>query len=234
MSTKRTALITGSLKGLGLETGKHLLKLGYAVIFTGRAHERGDKLIKELNNRDASFIELDVSDPLSIQAALDSALKTHPKIDVLINNAGIMGDEELPTDSLIDSANALNEVFQINTIGPFLTCQILVPLMKKNGFGRVVNVSSGMGQLNEMGNGYPAYRLSKTALNAVTKIFAAEARETNVLANSVCPGWVRTDMGGPDAERSLEEGIETIVWLATLPEKGPSGAFFRDKKEIRW
>ena len=119
-----------------------------------------------------------------------------------------------------------------NLIGPFLLCQTLIPLMQ--GRGRVVNVSSGMGQLSEMGGGFPAYRMSKAGLNALTRIFARELEGTGVKVNAVCPGWVRTDMGGAGAARSVEEGVATTVWLATLPDDGPSGGLFRDRKPIPW
>ena len=146
--------------------------------------------------------------------------------DILVNNAGIMTRE--------DSASAIEATFKTNALGPFLLCKVFVPGMVQRGFGRVVNVSSGMGQLSQMNSGYPGYRMSKTALNAVTRMFADEAQGTDILVNSVCPGWVRTDMGGANAARSIEEGADTIVWLATLPEGSPSGGFFRDRKAIAW
>jgi NAD(P)-dependent dehydrogenase (short-subunit alcohol dehydrogenase family) len=121
-----------------------------------------------------------------------------------------------------------------NVYGPLLLCQALVPLMEANGLGRIVNVSSGMGQLSDMRSGNPAYRLSKTALNALTGMVAAQVRSRNILVNSMCPGWVRTDMGGLEAPRSVEQGADTAVWLATLPNEGPTGGFFRDRKPIPW
>ena len=123
---------------------------------------------------------------------------------------------------------------ETNVYGPLLVCQALVPLMEQNGYGRIVNMSSGMGQLSDMGAGNPAYRLSKTALNAVTAMVAAGVRGSNILVNSMCPGWVRTDMGGSGAPRSVEQGADTAVWLAMLPEGGPTGGFFRDRKLIPW
>jgi NAD(P)-dependent dehydrogenase (short-subunit alcohol dehydrogenase family) len=112
--------------------------------------------------------------------------------------------------------------------------QVLVPLMKKNGYGRIVNMSSGQGQLSERGIGTPAYRLSKTALNALTRTLAAELNGSGILVNSMCPGWVKTDMGGPDAPRTVEQAADTAVWLATLPDDGPNGGFFRDRQAIPW
>jgi len=156
-----------------------------------------------------------------------------------VNYAGILldprDDAKGGTSSSQNSpAEMVEATFRTNTLGPYQTIQLAVPLMKRAGFGRIVNVSSGMGQLSEMAGGYAAYRISKTALNAVTKIFAEENMGTNVLVNSVCPGWVRTDMGGPGAQRTVEQGAETIVWAATLPDDGPTGGFFRDKKRIDW
>jgi len=109
-----------------------------------------------------------------------------------------------------------------------------MPLMKKRKYGRIVNVSSGMGQLSEMGGGYPAYRISKAALNALTRIVSEELKGEGILVNSACPGWVRTEMGGPQGQRTPEQGADTIIWLATLPDDGPTGGFFRDRKPIAW
>ena len=160
---------------------------------------------------------------------------TFGRLDVLINNAGIFPD---PTpgkgqDSVFDARlETVRRGLETNTVAPLRLCQILIPLMQ--GKGRVVNVSSGMGQLSEMNGCCPGYRLSKTALNAVTRIFAEEMRQTGVKVNSVCPGWVRTDMGGPGANLSVEEGTAGILWAATLPEDGPSGGFFRNCEPIPW
>jgi len=160
-------------------------------------------------------------------------LREFDRVDVLVNNAGIMIDGEEP-NALPEYASVIQRTFATNALGPYLLCRALVPAMVKNNYGRVVNVSSGMGQLSEMNSGYPGYRVSKTALNAVTRMFADETRGTDVLVNSVCPGWVRTDMGGKGATRSIEQGAETIVWLATLPDGSPTGGFFRDKKPMAW
>jgi len=126
------------------------------------------------------------------------------------------------------------DTLETNLIGPLLLAQALVPLLKRNGYGRIVNVSSGQGQLSDMGVGTPAYRVSKTALNALTRTLAAELKGSGILVNSMCPGWVRTDMGGAGAPRTVEQGADTAVWLATLPDDGPSGGFFRDRRPIPW
>jgi NAD(P)-dependent dehydrogenase (short-subunit alcohol dehydrogenase family) len=154
-------------------------------------------------------------------------------VDILINNAGIMAD---PRGARLASASldVMRETLETNVLGPLALMQALLPIMKKRNYGRIVNLSSGLGQLTGMGNGTPAYRISKTALNALTCIVAAETAGSNILVNAACPGWVRTDMGGPDAPRTVAEGADTAVWLATLPAGGPTGGYFRDRKKIAW
>jgi NAD(P)-dependent dehydrogenase (short-subunit alcohol dehydrogenase family) len=236
-SEKRVAVVTGALKGLGLQTARELAAQGYRTVLTGRDEKRGREVAAQLaeDGREVSFLTLDVSDPHSIERFAGDVLKKFGRVDVLVNNAGISVDDPADRDAPAEKqAVKIEATFRTNTVGPFLLAQRLVPQMIRNGYGRVVNVSSGMGQLSEMDGGYPAYRMSKTALNAVTRIVSADAAGHNVLVNSACPGWVRTDMGGPGAPRSLEQGAETIVWLATLPDGGPSGGFFRDKQPIAW
>jgi NAD(P)-dependent dehydrogenase (short-subunit alcohol dehydrogenase family) len=181
------------------------------------------------------FHPLDVTDDASIRALADYLRQDLGRLDVLVNNAGIFPDP--PPGSGRDSVfaadlEAVRRGLETNVIGPLRVCQALIPLM--NGHGRVVNVSSGMGQLAEMNGCCPGYRLSKTALNAVTRIFADELKATGVKVNSVCPGWVRTEMGGEEAPLSVEEGAAGIVWAATLPEDGPTGGFFRQGQPIPW
>jgi NAD(P)-dependent dehydrogenase (short-subunit alcohol dehydrogenase family) len=128
----------------------------------------------------------------------------------------------------------VKELLETNLFGAWRLTQALLPLLRRSGHGRIVNLSSGMGQLEEMGGGAPAYRVSKTGLNALTRIFANEEADSGILVNSVCPGWVRTDMGGSGARLSVEEGADTAVWLATLPDEGPTGGFFRERDQIPW
>jgi NAD(P)-dependent dehydrogenase (short-subunit alcohol dehydrogenase family) len=178
---------------------------------------------------------LDVTDEQSITQLAAFVRDTFGRLDVLVNNAGIFPD---PTpgsgrESVFDARlETVRRGLETNTLAPLRLCQALIPLMR--GRGRVVNVSSGIGQLSEMNGGCPGYRLSKTALNALTRILADELGATRVKVNSVCPGWVRTDMGGPEATLSVEEGAAGILWAATLPDDGPTGGFFRNAKPIPW
>jgi NAD(P)-dependent dehydrogenase (short-subunit alcohol dehydrogenase family) len=153
-------------------------------------------------------------------------------LDALINNAGVIGDTgRRGTDADLDE---VKEVLETNVFGAWRLTQALAPLLEKSGHGRVVNISSGMGQLSDMNGGAPSYRVSKTALNALTRIFANELEESGVKVNSACPGWVQTDMGGSGAVRTVDEGADTPVWLATLPQGGPTGGFFRSREPIDW
>ena len=158
------------------------------------------------------------------------------RIDVLVNNAGILKEGFSPEDASVFEApiDLVMQTFATNTVGPLRLIEAIVPGMRERGYGRVVNLSSGAGQLSDMGSGFPAYRMSKAALNALTRLTAAELGPGGVKINAMCPGWVRTDMGGPNATRTVEKGAETAVWLATLPADGPSGGFFRDRKPIPW
>jgi NAD(P)-dependent dehydrogenase (short-subunit alcohol dehydrogenase family) len=158
--------------------------------------------------------------------------REYGRLDVLVNNAAILLDEG---QSILDlDPRDFEQTFRINVLGAFLMTQRFAPLLRKSGHGRVVNVSSGAGQLSSMTSYAPAYSTSKAALNAITILFANAMRADGVLVNCADPGWVRTDMGGPAAPRSVEEGADTIVWLATLPDGGPTGGFFHDRKKIAW
>jgi NAD(P)-dependent dehydrogenase (short-subunit alcohol dehydrogenase family) len=230
-------VVTGGNRGIGFEICRQFAKRGggFRVVLTARDEKKGNAAARKLrgDGLEVDFHALDVTDEKSIRALaawLDSNCK---RCDVLVNNAGIMAD---PRGSrVLDSRlETWHETLATNLIGPLLLIQSLVPLMKKNGYGRVVNMSSGQGQLSDMGPGTPAYRVSKTALNALTRTLAAELKGSGILVNSMCPGWVKTDMGGASAPRTVEQGADTAVWLATLPDRGPSGGFFRDRKPIAW
>jgi NAD(P)-dependent dehydrogenase (short-subunit alcohol dehydrogenase family) len=222
----RTVLITGANRGLGLATARALAAQGYSVILTARELAKAEAAAVGIAGARAEV--LDVADPGSI----DALHARVPEVDILINNAAVALDEGI---SVLDVERELVQTtMQTNFRGPLLLCQAYVPGMQQRRWGRIVNVSSGAGQLATMTDYAPSYSMSKAALNALTRQVAAAAKGSGVLVNSVCPGWVRTDMGGPNATRSIDEGIETIVWAATLPDNGPTGGFFRDRKPIPW
>jgi NAD(P)-dependent dehydrogenase (short-subunit alcohol dehydrogenase family) len=232
---QRVALVTGANRGIGFETTRQLAKQGIKVILGSRNPEKGEAAAHKLRQEGLDVIahQLSVTDAGGIKILAELLESDFGRLDILVNNAGILPDGHhgsvLNTD-----LGAIREAMETNTYGPILLAQAFVPLMKKHGYGRIVNVSSGMGQLEDMGGGYTAYRLSKVSLNAVTRILAAELEGTSIKVNSVCPGWVKTDMGGAGATRSVEAGADTVVWLATLPEAGPSGLFWRDRNPIPW
>ena len=238
MTDKRVALVTGANRGMGLEIVRQLSRLGLIAVLAARDLEKGKVAAATLAAEEfhVPVVALDVTDADSIRAAVAEVRGLFGRIDVLVNNAAILMEGLLPEDtSVLDvSGDLVNQTFLTNTVGPLRMIQATVPGMRERGYGRIVNLSSGAGQLAEMGGGFPAYRLSKSALNALTRITAAELGAHEIKINSVCPGWVRTDMGGPHATRTVEHGAETAVWLATLPEDGPTGGFFRDMKPIPW
>lgn len=238
MTDKRVALVTGANRGMGLEIVRQLSRLGLIAVLAARDLEKGKVAAATLaaEELDVPIVALDVTDADSIRAAVAEVRGLFGRIDVLVNNAAILKEGLLPEDtSVLDvSGDLVNLTFLTNTVGPLRMIQATVPGMRERGYGRIVNLSSGAGQLAEMGSGFPAYRLSKSALNALTRITAAELGAHEIKINSVCPGWVRTDMGGLHATRTVEHGAETAVWLATLPEDGPTGGFFRDMKPIPW
>jgi len=237
MTDSPIAVVTGAYRGLGLETCRQLAERGYRVVLTARREVEGHVAAARLADHglDVRFRALDVTDMASVQRLRDELRDELGRIDCLVNNAGIFPDPAPGSEaSSIFHADldTIRRGLETNTLGALRVCQALIPLMEGNG--RVVNVSSGMGQLSEMNGCCPGYRLSKTALNAVTRILADELIGTGVKVNAVCPGWVRTDMGGPDATLSVEEGAQGIVWAATLPDDGPSGGFFRHGEPIAW
>jgi NAD(P)-dependent dehydrogenase (short-subunit alcohol dehydrogenase family) len=230
----RVAVITGANRGMGLETARQLLERGYQVILTARDAAAAEHVRRSLGGLAAHAISerLDVTDRASIAAASRSIHTRCGRVDVLVNNAAILRGEN--DEALSISLDTYRQTFETNLFGVIETCREFVPGMSARGYGRVVNVSSGAGQLTGMSTYAPAYSMSKTALNAFTRILAESYRTRGVLVNAVDPGWVRTDMGGGSAPRSVEKGVETTVWLATLPDDGPTGGFFRDRHQIDW
>jgi len=228
---ERTALVTGGNRGIGLEVCRELGAAGLRIVLGARDAAGGEGAARGLRGGgiDARFEQMDVSSDASVAGCAERLARARVSVDVLVNNAAVY-----PSEPLLDPAtDVLRAVMEINFFGASRTCRAFVPGMIERGYGRVVNVSSGSGSFAEGLPGPHAYSISKAALNAFTVKLAAEL-PGDVKVNSVCPGWVRTRMGGKGATRSVEEGADTIVLLATLPARGPSGGFFRDRKRIRW
>jgi NAD(P)-dependent dehydrogenase (short-subunit alcohol dehydrogenase family) len=236
MAEDRIAVVTGANRGIGFEIARQLARQpGIRVVLTARdeakAREASGRLKRE--GLEVDIQPLDVTRDPGVRAIAEWVEKRYGRCDILVNNAGVMLD---PRGSrVLDSrAQTYRDTLETNLLGPLRMIQAMVPLMKKNRYGRIVNLSSGQGQLSAMGVGTPAYRVSKTALNALTRTLAADLEGSGVLVNAMCPGWVKTDMGGAGAPRTVEQGADTAVWLATLPDGGPAGGFFRDRKPIPW
>lgn len=236
----KVALVTGANRGLGFETSKQLAQKGYKVYMGCRDKKKGQAAADILTSAglNVDFIALDVTKTQDVREILGRLKKNDETLELLVNNAGVFLESDGPTNQLNASLFKVDPVIilktiETNTIGPLKLIQSLVPQMIEKGKGRIVNVSSAMGQLQEPQGGWPGYRMSKTALNSLTCLLSAELEGTDVIVNSVCPGWVRTDMGGKNASRSVEEGVESIIWLATA-EDIPRGKFIQDKKIISW
>jgi NAD(P)-dependent dehydrogenase (short-subunit alcohol dehydrogenase family) len=230
----RVALVTGANRGLGLETSRQLLARGLRVVMTGRDESATQSALHGLGDvaGNAIALRMDVTEPASIEAARRTIEDRFGAVDVLVNNGAVLLFGS--TDVLAIPTDGFRRTFETNLIGAIEVCRVFVPPMAARGYGRIVNVSSAAGQLATMATYAPAYSISKAALNAFTRILAETYRSQGVLANAVDPGWVRTDMGGPTAPRSVRQGVETTIWLATLPDDGPTGAFFRDRRKIAW
>ena len=228
-----TALVTGANKGIGREVARQLAGRGFYMFVGARNRKAGRKAVDEIvkDGGKASFLEINVSDADSVIAAEREFSKMADHLDVLVNNAGIIVDGD---DAILEiSDDLLKKALETNTLGALRVSRAFVPFLRKSKAPRVINVSSGGGQLTGGADGWaPAYCISKTALNGVTSQLAAALPKFAV--NSVCPGWVRTDMGGENASRSVEEGADTIVWLAAEAPHELSGKFLRDRKEIPW
>lgn len=232
MRNAKTALVTGANKGIGFEVARELARMGLRVFLGARNKEAGRAAAEKLQaDGDVAFLEIDVSDADSIRRAADELAGHADRLDVLVNNAGVLLDED--KEALKITPEIFEATLRTNTLGPWLVARAFAPLLKKSREPRVVNVSSGGGQLEDGADGWaPAYCVSKTALNGVTVQLAAALPKCAV--NSVCPGWVRTDMGGENATRSVAEGAATIVWLATDAPHDLSGKFVKDRKVIPW
>jgi NAD(P)-dependent dehydrogenase (short-subunit alcohol dehydrogenase family) len=229
----KTALITGANKGIGYEVARQLARKGFHVFVGARKREAGRKAADEIGKQGgkATFLEIDVADNATVIAAAQQFSKFADHLDVLVNNAGIIVEGD---DAILEVSDELfRKTLETNTLGALRVTRAFVPLLRRSKAPRVINVSSGGGQLTGGADGWaPAYCVSKTALNGLTSQLATALPKFAV--NSVCPGWVRTDMGGPNATRSVEEGADTIVWLAAEALQELTGKFLRDRKEIPW
>lgn len=238
MPDKKIALVTGANKGIGFEISRQLGNQDIYVVMGCRDEGRGEKATAALKDEDldVDLAVIDVDDDDSVERAVAEIIAKHSRIDILVNNAGILIDWDQNAESM--EIDDVRKTMETNFYGILRTTQAVLPHMKKTGYGRIVNLSSTMGSLsyNSGGGGSsaPAYRLSKTAVNGITAIYASDLSGSNIKINSANPGWVRTDMGGQSATRSAEEGADTAVWLATLPDDGPSGGFFKDRQSIDW
>jgi NAD(P)-dependent dehydrogenase (short-subunit alcohol dehydrogenase family) len=229
----RVAVVTGANRGIGLEVVRQLARDGYLAILGARDAGKGAAAAELLRAEglEVEARQLDVSDPDSVTAFGAAVARDHDRLDVLVNNAAIDYDTwQRGVDADLD---VVREAMETNLLGAWRTTQACLPLLRRSARARIVNVSSGAGALTDMRGGTPAYRVSKAALNALTRILAAELRSDRILVNSVCPGWVATDMGGPGG-RPVEEGAASVMWAVRLDDDGPTGGFFRDGRRIDW
>jgi NAD(P)-dependent dehydrogenase (short-subunit alcohol dehydrogenase family) len=234
VADQRAAIVTGANRGIGLEVVHQLAQREYVVVLGSRDLAKGEAAAKKLQAGDRDRIlvrELDVTDQSEIDRLRDEIATTFGSLHVLVNNAAINYDtwQNAPDADL----ELVHETFETNVFGAWRMCQAFIPMLRKSRHGRIVNVSSESGSLATMDGGAPAYSISKAALNALTRQLAAELRRDRILVNSVSPGWVATDMGGPGG-RPVREGAASVVWAVELPDGGPTGGFFRDGRPVPW
>jgi NAD(P)-dependent dehydrogenase (short-subunit alcohol dehydrogenase family) len=228
------ALVTGAGRGIGREVARQLAARGHVVVLTARGGEKAATAARELADETGGTVipqQLDVADPASIEA-MATALRDDPgRLDVLVNNAGVVIDGGVAgADPDFD---AIQATLDTNFFGAYRVTVALLPLLRNSPHPRIVSVSSGMGGVAEMGGWVPGYRVSKAALNAMTRILSTELADDGVLVNSACPGFVASDMGSQwGAKKSVPDGAAGVVWLATLPDEGPTGGFFRDGEPV--
>lgn len=230
----KIALITGAYRGLGFECAKLLAAKKYDIVLTARKKSEMENAVQEIKKTGGSAqgILMDVTDEASIRSAAAAFSKISDHLDLLINNAAIFPDKNPSPLEL--SGEVFLQTLKTNTLGPIWVIQSFYPFLKKSTEARVINVSSGLGSLEEMESYAPAYSISKTALNAVTQQFAMHFEKDGISVNSVCPGWCRTQMGGKEAPRSPEEGAKSILWLTLEAPQKLTGGFYRDGQKISW
>lgn len=234
---EKVALVTGANRGLGKEISLQLCQRGYAVFMASRDLEKGREAVRELcdQGHEAIFLHMDVTDPVSIKNAYGTFSQKADHLDVLVNNAAILEETDRHVNITKLNIESLERTLKTNLVGPIMVIQDFLPFLEKGKTGaRIINVTSDLGTLAHMRDSYPAYSLSKTALHAMTKQFAAALAGKKIAVSCVNPGWVQTGMGGPNANRSLEKGAETAVWLATEAPLHETGKFWKDKKEVPW
>jgi NAD(P)-dependent dehydrogenase (short-subunit alcohol dehydrogenase family) len=232
--SSQTALVTGANRGIGREVARQLAEGDYHVLLTARDGEQASEAAQEIassTGANVTSLTLDVASSQSIAAAAQSVSADPGRLDVLVNNAGIGSD--FGVSGTAPDFDAIQRALQTNFFGAYRLTIALLPLLRESAHPRIVNVSSGMGGVSEMGGWSPGYRVSKAALNAMTRILSTELRDEGFLVNSACPGFVNTDMGGPmGATKTVHDGAAGIVWLATLRDDGPTGGFFRDGQPV--
>jgi len=237
---RRVAVVTGANRGIGFETARQIARLGYKVVVTSRDGLQGKAAADKLQSEalDVGYHPLDVTRPESVRRVVEFLENAFGRADVLVNNAGVFPEIALENgrgQSIMEvDLEMVRTSLETNALGTLQVTRALVPLMRRNGYGRIVNLSTGYAQLTNMGGRFVGYRMSKAGVNVLTRVFAGELADENILVNSVDPGWVRTRMGGPNATRSTAEAAEGIVWAATLPDDGPTGGFFKAGEAIPW
>lgn len=234
MPEPKVVFVTGGNRGIGFEICRQLAGRGWKVLLTARSAEKGLAASAKLRSEggDVHFYQLDVTSPEAIERVRDEVERALGRLDVLVNNAAVSPELGKPATQV--DMPTVRAVIEANLFGPWALSLAFIPLMKRNGGGRIIMVTSGKGSFTKLAADYPAYRVSKTALNALSVVLADELRDANIQVNAVTPGWVRTRLGGIHAPRSVEEGAEGVVWLATLEQPGPTGKFLRDREEFPW
>ena len=228
--TERVAIVTGANRGIGLEVVHQLAQLGFRVFLGSRDLKKGRPAATSLGDGRVEPVQLDVTNQSTIDRLVATIDRRYGRLDVLVNNAGTLYDSWERVTNV--DFTTVHDAFETNTIGAWRMALAFIPLLKKSAHGRIVNVSSESGSLASMSGETPAYSISKLALNGLTKMLAAELKSSRIIVNSVCPGWVATDMGGVDAPRTVEEGAASVVWAVTIPDDGPTGGFFRDGRPL--